>query len=95
VVCICWHTAPVLPLPFWEPPPRRFRRSILLVRKRFVVVCPVFFRVLSHQRESQFVTYFSGGFIVTKKMLDMFKRPDDPPEHYHLYGIPVATTLGL
>ena len=24
----------------------------------------------------------SGGFLVTKKMLDMFKRPDDPPEYY-------------
>lgn len=36
-----------------------------------------------------------GGFIVTTKMLDMFKRPDDPPEFYHLYGIPAATTLGL
>eukprot|EP00540_Astrosyne_radiata_P000295 CAMPEP_0116825450 /NCGR_PEP_ID=MMETSP0418-20121206/1973_1 /TAXON_ID=1158023 /ORGANISM="Astrosyne radiata, Strain 13vi08-1A" /LENGTH=1068 /DNA_ID=CAMNT_0004453961 /DNA_START=47 /DNA_END=3253 /DNA_ORIENTATION=+ len=36
-----------------------------------------------------------GGFIVTTKMLDMFKRPDDPPEYYHLYGIPTATTLGL
>mmetsp|Transcript_25934 Transcript_25934/g.43238 ORF Transcript_25934/g.43238 Transcript_25934/m.43238 type:complete len:1054 (+) Transcript_25934:196-3357(+) len=36
-----------------------------------------------------------GGFIVTTKMLDMFKRPDDPPEYYHLYGIPAATTVGL
>ena len=36
-----------------------------------------------------------GGFIVTTKMLDMFKRPDDPPEYYHYYGIPAATTLGL
>lgn len=36
-----------------------------------------------------------GGFIVTTKMLDMFKRPDDPPEFYHLYGIPAAATLGL
>jgi len=36
-----------------------------------------------------------GGFIVTTKMLDMFKRPTDPPEYYHLYGIPAATTLGL
>ena len=25
----------------------------------------------------------------------MFKRPDDPPEYYHLYGVPAATTLGL
>jgi len=36
-----------------------------------------------------------GGFIVTTKMLDMFKRPDDPPEYYHLYGIPAASTLAL
>lgn len=35
----------------------------------------------------------SGGFIVTKKMLDMFKRPTDPPEYYHLYGIPAAGSL--
>lgn len=32
---------------------------------------------------------------MTTKMLDMFKRPDDPPEYYHLYGVPAATTLGL
>lgn len=25
----------------------------------------------------------------------MFKRPDDPPEYYHYYGIPAATTVGL
>lgn len=36
-----------------------------------------------------------GGFIVTTKMLDMFKRPDDPPEYYHLYGIPAGATLAL
>lgn len=28
-------------------------------------------------------------------MLDMFKRPTDPPEYYHYYGIPAATTLCL
>jgi H+-translocating NAD(P) transhydrogenase len=28
-------------------------------------------------------------------MLDMFKRPDDPPEHYHLYGIPAGATLAV
>jgi H+-translocating NAD(P) transhydrogenase len=32
---------------------------------------------------------------VTKKMLDMFKRPTDPPEFYHLYGIPAAATMAL
>ena len=31
-----------------------------------------------------------GGFLVTKKMLDMFKRPDDPPEFYSLYAIPAG-----
>lgn len=36
-----------------------------------------------------------GGFIVTRKMLDMFKRPDDPPEYYHLYGIPAAGALAV
>jgi H+-translocating NAD(P) transhydrogenase len=36
-----------------------------------------------------------GGFIVTTKMLDMFKRPDDPPEYYHLYGIPAGATAVL
>merc|ERR1712112_603479 len=41
-----------------------------------------------------FINIF-GGFIVTKRMLDMFKRPTDPPEHTMLMGIPAATFLGL
>lgn len=28
-------------------------------------------------------------------MLDMFKRPTDPPEYYHLYGIPFGAALSL
>ena len=32
---------------------------------------------------------------MTTKMLDMFKRPDDPPEYYHYYGYPAAATMGL
>lgn len=36
-----------------------------------------------------------GGFIVTTKMLDMFKRPDDPPEYYHFYGVPTAGVMAL
>ncbi|KAE8745159.1 hypothetical protein FOCC_FOCC008225 [Frankliniella occidentalis] len=35
-----------------------------------------------------------GGFIVTKRMLDMFKRPTDPPEHNYLYALPAAAFLG-
>eukprot|EP00612_Vaucheria_litorea_P002446 CAMPEP_0171456254 /NCGR_PEP_ID=MMETSP0945-20130129/2812_1 /TAXON_ID=109269 /ORGANISM="Vaucheria litorea, Strain CCMP2940" /LENGTH=981 /DNA_ID=CAMNT_0011981637 /DNA_START=433 /DNA_END=3378 /DNA_ORIENTATION=+ len=32
----------------------------------------------------------SGGFLVTKKMLDMFKRPTDSPEYYSYYAAPTA-----
>ncbi|KAL5882722.1 hypothetical protein ACKVWC_001725 [Pyricularia oryzae] len=32
----------------------------------------------------------SGGFVITKRMLDMFKRPTDPPEYPWLYGIPAV-----
>ncbi|KAF4120626.1 H+-translocating NAD(P) transhydrogenase [Geosmithia morbida] len=34
-----------------------------------------------------------GGFVVTKRMLDMFKRATDPPEYQWLYAIP-ATLFG-
>ncbi|KAK9879808.1 hypothetical protein WA026_006867 [Henosepilachna vigintioctopunctata] len=40
-----------------------------------------------------FINVF-GGFLVTKRMLDMFKRPEDPPEYNYLYGIPAAAFLG-
>ena len=36
----------------------------------------------------------AGGFVVTKRMLDMFKRKTDPEEHNYLYSIPAALTLG-
>lgn len=35
----------------------------------------------------------AGGTIVTKKMLDMFKRPDDPPEFNQYYLIPSAVAI--
>jgi len=35
----------------------------------------------------------SGGTIVTKKMLDMFRRPDDPPEYNHYYLLPGAVAI--
>lgn len=34
-----------------------------------------------------------GGFLVTQRMLDMFKRPTDPPEHNYLYAIPGVVFL--
>merc|ERR1712240_857490 len=39
-----------------------------------------------------FINIF-GGFIVTQRMLDMFKRPTDPPEYNMMMGIPAATFL--
>lgn len=40
-----------------------------------------------------FVNIF-GGFLVTQRMLDMFKRATDPPEYNSLYTIPAAVFLG-
>lgn len=34
-----------------------------------------------------------GGFFVTQRMLDMFRRPDDPPEYNYVYAIPAAAFL--
>lgn len=36
----------------------------------------------------------AGGFLITQKMLDMFKRPTDPPEHNYLYMLPGAAFVG-
>lgn len=35
-----------------------------------------------------------GGFLVTQRMLDMFKRPTDPPEFNYLYALPGAAFIG-
>lgn len=35
-----------------------------------------------------------GGFVITKRMLDMFKRPTDPKEYNYLYTLPAGTLLG-
>ncbi|XP_073985209.1 NAD(P) transhydrogenase, mitochondrial-like [Rhodnius prolixus] len=40
-----------------------------------------------------FINVF-GGFIVTKRMLDMFRRPGDPPDYNSLFVIPGAVVLG-
>lgn len=36
----------------------------------------------------------TGGFLVTKKMLDLFKRPEDPPEYYEYYAAPAGIFVG-
>ncbi len=35
-----------------------------------------------------------GGFLVTQRMLDMFRRPTDPPEYGYLYLLPGAAAVG-
>jgi len=35
-----------------------------------------------------------GGFLVTHRMLDMFKRPTDPPDYAWMYGFPAAGFIG-
>jgi NAD(P) transhydrogenase len=40
-----------------------------------------------------FINIF-GGFVVTQRMLDMFRRPTDPPEYKYLYSIPAAAFVG-
>lgn len=34
-----------------------------------------------------------GGFVITKRMLDMFKRKTDPTEYNYLYSIPAVASL--
>lgn len=35
-----------------------------------------------------------GGFMITRRMLDMFRRPTDPPGYEGLYVIPGAVLMG-
>ncbi len=35
----------------------------------------------------------AGGFLVSGKMLDLFKRPDDPKDYFEFYSIPTALIL--
>ncbi|KAK7143408.1 hypothetical protein R3I93_014533 [Phoxinus phoxinus] len=36
----------------------------------------------------------AGGFLVTQRMLDMFKRPTDPQEYNYLYLLPAGVFVG-
>ncbi|XP_028294130.1 NAD(P) transhydrogenase, mitochondrial [Gouania willdenowi] len=36
----------------------------------------------------------AGGFLITQRMLDMFKRPTDPPEYNYLFALPGAVFVG-
>lgn len=41
-----------------------------------------------------YVYLTAGGFLVTQRMLDMFKRPTDPPEYNYLYLLPAGAFVG-
>ena len=34
-----------------------------------------------------------GGFLITGKMLDLFRRPEDPKDHFEFYLLPSALLL--
>lgn len=36
----------------------------------------------------------AGGFLVSGKMLDLFRRPTDPKDYFELYAIPASILLG-
>lgn len=62
----------------------------------------VYLRLMSpHEVFYLHITYLAfchylltGGFLITQRMLDMFKRPTDPPEYNYLYAIPGAAFIG-
>ncbi|CAH2099812.1 unnamed protein product [Euphydryas editha] len=66
--------------------------GLLLMGGGFVPETPVQW-LASTAALISFVNVF-GGFLVTQRMLDMFKRPGDPPEYGYLYSIPAAALLG-
>jgi len=37
----------------------------------------------------------AGGFLMTERMLNMFRRPTDPPSYSWLFGLPLVATLGF
>ena len=46
------------------------------------------------QRTAHLFPDIFGGFLITKRMLDLFKRPTDPPEYSWLFAIPAALFFG-
>ncbi|CAK5277639.1 unnamed protein product, partial [Mycena citricolor] len=48
-------------------------------------------RYVAHRRGTTLsFKHLTTGFIITKRMLDMFKRSTDPPEYSWLYGLPAV-----
>lgn len=47
-----------------------------------------------NQKLTFFCGILAGGFLITQRMLDMFKRPTDPPEYNYMYMLPGAAFIG-
>lgn len=52
-----------------------------------------FLQVLAATAVAASAINIGGGFTITQRMLDMFKRPGDPEEHNYLYAIPGGALL--
>lgn len=51
------------------------------------------FQVLAATAVTASAINIGGGFTITQRMLDMFRRPGDPKEHNYLYAIPGTALL--
>lgn len=45
-------------------------------------------------QKQQLTTDIFGGFLITKRMLDLFRRVTDPPEYGWLYAVPALVFGG-
>lgn len=50
----------------------------------------------NQKNKKEVIVFFvcAGGFLITQRMLDMFKRPTDPPEYNYLYLLPGTAFVG-
>uniref|UniRef100_A0A673KWD8 NAD(P) transhydrogenase, mitochondrial n=1 Tax=Sinocyclocheilus rhinocerous TaxID=307959 RepID=A0A673KWD8_9TELE len=48
----------------------------------------------AHADTPEYMSVCVCGFLITQRMLDMFKRPTDPPEHNYLYSLPGLAFVG-
>ena len=56
--------------------------------------CPPAVQVLAASAVLASAVNIGGGFTVTQRMLNMFRRPTDPQEYNYLYAVPGAALVG-
>ena len=57
-------------------------------------LCPLPVQVLAASAVLASAVNIGGGFTVTQRMLNMFRRPTDPREYNYLYAVPGAALVG-